>query len=154
DPDCLRRLLDFAEAHPDGAIFEARQLPYENPKLYNPATLETSWASREACLVRRDAFEGVGGFDKKLFGSTQGIDLSWRLRARGYRCYYVPRAIVSQSNVTDPDWQSPDEACQQTFGHLFLLWRYSSWWKILGGYRRLIWRLLGLRRDPERKQAF
>src|SRR5947209_5100860 len=62
DPACLRHLLEAAESRPDGAIFEARQLPYENPKLYDLVTLETSWASLGACLIRRDAFEAVGGF--------------------------------------------------------------------------------------------
>src|SRR5207244_1356826 len=112
-------------------IFEARELPYENSKLYDPVTLETSWASLGACLIRRDAFEAVGGFGAAQLWACEGVDLCWRLRAKGYRCYYVPRAVVRQSFATDPDWESAEQAYRRTVGHLFLLWRFGSALKIL-----------------------
>jgi GT2 family glycosyltransferase len=47
-----------------------------------------------ACLLmRRDLFLKVGGFDEKRFAvAYNDVDLCLRLRDRGYRCVYAPRA--------------------------------------------------------------
>ncbi len=95
EPDVLEPLLDAAHAGPDDvAAWELRQIPYEHPKAYDPATLETPWASAAALLVRRSAFESVGGFDARFFMYGEDVDLSWRLRARGWRLLYQPKFAV------------------------------------------------------------
>jgi GT2 family glycosyltransferase len=45
-------------------------------------------------LVRRDAFEAVGGFDERFFLYMEDVDLCRRFRAAGYRVAYEPGAIV------------------------------------------------------------
>jgi GT2 family glycosyltransferase len=46
-----------------------------------------------ACaLIRRDAFEDVGGFCELLPGNYNDVDLSLKLRSRGYRILWTPRA--------------------------------------------------------------
>ena len=45
-------------------------------------------------LYRRAAFAEVGGFDERFFCYFEDVDLGFRLRLRGYRCMYVPDAIV------------------------------------------------------------
>jgi GT2 family glycosyltransferase len=48
-----------------------------------------------ACmLVRRDAFEQVGGFDEDYFLFGDDIDLCWKLREAGHEVWYVPSAQV------------------------------------------------------------
>ncbi|KJR40273.1 Glycosyl transferase, family 2 domain protein, partial [Candidatus Magnetoovum chiemensis] len=47
-----------------------------------------------SCLVRRDAFDEVGGFDSKFFMYHEDVDLGWRLRLKGYRIKYIPQSIV------------------------------------------------------------
>ncbi len=47
-----------------------------------------------AALYRQAAFEEVGGFDEHYFCYFEDVDLGFRLRLRGYRCVYVPAAIV------------------------------------------------------------
>jgi GT2 family glycosyltransferase len=39
-------------------------------------------------------FDQLGGFDDDFFASHEDVDLSYRARLRGYRCRYVPDAIV------------------------------------------------------------
>ena len=45
-------------------------------------------------LVRRSAFEEVGGFDARYFLYWEDADLCRRLRARGYEIRYVPGATA------------------------------------------------------------
>lgn len=47
-----------------------------------------------ACLVRRDVFQELGGFDSAFFAVYEDVDLSYRFQLRGYRCTYVPEAVV------------------------------------------------------------
>ena len=47
-----------------------------------------------ACLMPKTVFEELGGFDEDFFASHEDVDLSYRARLRGYRCRYVPDAIV------------------------------------------------------------
>jgi len=47
-----------------------------------------------AILVRRSAFEEVGGFDEDFFLYAEETDLMARLRRKGYCILYEPRAVV------------------------------------------------------------
>jgi GT2 family glycosyltransferase len=50
--------------------------------------------SAAAALYRRDAFLQVGGFDERFFCYFEDVDLGFRLRLAGHRCWYVPSAVV------------------------------------------------------------
>jgi GT2 family glycosyltransferase len=45
-----------------------------------------------AALYHRDQLSDVGGFDERYFCYLE--DLAFRLRLTGYRCLYVPEAVV------------------------------------------------------------
>ena len=47
-----------------------------------------------ACMFRKDVFMDLGGFDEDFFMIYEDVDISYRARLRGYRCTYVPNAIV------------------------------------------------------------
>jgi GT2 family glycosyltransferase len=47
-----------------------------------------------ACLMPKAVFEELGGFDADFFASHEDVDLSYRARLHGYRCRYVPAALV------------------------------------------------------------
>lgn len=52
------------------------------------------WVSGACMLVRRSAFEAVGGFDDGFFLYCEDQDLCRRLRAAGGRVRYEPSAVV------------------------------------------------------------
>jgi GT2 family glycosyltransferase len=47
-----------------------------------------------ACLVPKAVFDELGGFDEHFFVSHEDVDLSYRARLLGYRCYYTAGAVV------------------------------------------------------------
>jgi mycofactocin system glycosyltransferase len=57
-----------------------------------PAT-RVAYAPAAAVIVRRSAFEAVGGFDASL-RVGEDVDLVWRLVEAGWRARYEPRSVV------------------------------------------------------------
>lgn len=53
---------------------------------------KVDWISGSAMLVRRDAFEGVGGFDERFFMYVEDLDLCERMRKDGWEVVYFPGA--------------------------------------------------------------
>ncbi|HEY0452464.1 glycosyltransferase [Actinophytocola sp.] len=100
NPDCyvsprmIGRLLS-AMRDPLVAAVDARQIPCEHPKWFDPVTGEQSWASGACLLVRTPWFREAGGFDADAFPSyVNDVDLSWRLRLAGGRVVHQPNAVV------------------------------------------------------------
>ena len=52
------------------------------------------WVSGACFLVRRTAFEQVGGFDEAYFMYAEDVDLCWRLGRAGWRVLYAPDAEI------------------------------------------------------------
>ena len=95
EPDSFKILSETVKkSAKDVAVWEMRQFPYEHPKIYSPVTLETSWASGACFLLRRDVFEVTGGFDESIFMYGEDVELSWRIRALGYKLLYVPSSCL------------------------------------------------------------
>jgi N-acetylglucosaminyl-diphospho-decaprenol L-rhamnosyltransferase len=55
---------------------------------------EVFGACGAAFLIRRDVFEELGGFDERFFMVYEDVDLSYRSRLAGYRCWYAADAVV------------------------------------------------------------
>jgi hypothetical protein len=71
----------------------------------------------------------VGGFDSKYFWSyCNDVDVSWRIRARGYVAVYVPEAVVFHDKRMDRDGGLIPTSTQDffsTLGRLHLAHRYG-----------------------------
>jgi N-acetylglucosaminyl-diphospho-decaprenol L-rhamnosyltransferase len=60
----------------------------------DPVEGETGWLSGACQLVRREAFDAVGGFDEAYFMFMEDVDLDRRLGLAGWRMIYVPSAVA------------------------------------------------------------
>lgn len=109
ESNTLSRLMSRAQADErDVASWEPRQKPYEHPKTYDPVTLEVTWSSHACVLFRSEALKHVGGYSKRLFLYGEDVELSYRMRDRGYRLRYCPDAVVwhySYREVAEFKWR-------------------------------------------------
>lgn len=118
-PDWLAALIAAAERYPQVAAIGSTQLRADAPGVYDgtgdvlhasglayrsnygkrpsapPALGESFSACAAAMLVRREAFEAVGGFDERYFCYFEDVDLCFRLRLLGHRVLQSPDAVVA-----------------------------------------------------------
>lgn len=64
------------------------------------------WAVGAFLLVRRDAYEAVGGFDESQWMFAEDLDLGWRLARAGWETRHEPAAVVRhhESAATSAAW--------------------------------------------------
>jgi GT2 family glycosyltransferase len=118
DPHWLANLWRAAAAHPEYALFTSRIVFLHDPARIDSAgdgylraggaykhghgapaarfaeSREVFGACGAAFLIRRDAFDALGGFDERFFMVYEDVDLSYRARLRGFRVWYVADAVV------------------------------------------------------------
>lgn len=78
-------------------------------------------ACAAAGIYPREAFEAVGGFDEDFFAYMEDIDLDMRLQLAGYRCLYLPDAVVLHVGSGSTGSRS-DFAVY--YGHRNLIWAF------------------------------
>ncbi len=92
--------------------------------------MDAGWLSGSCLVVRRDAFERVGGFDEGFFMFMEDVDLGRRLGLAGYRCRWVPGAAVT--HVGGQSWR--DDPAPMILAHHASAARYvglvfPGWWR-------------------------
>lgn len=114
DPDCVQRLVEFMDAHPecgiacplqyaettagrkvswagslqafpDGAHRLGQLADYREP-------FETYWANGACMMIRTDVVREIGVFDKNLRFICSDSDYSFTARSRGWKVFVVPQA--------------------------------------------------------------
>jgi N-acetylglucosaminyl-diphospho-decaprenol L-rhamnosyltransferase len=102
DPDMLTGL--FGRTGPLRFLLPSSAASRRNVVSSRRESATVDWVSGACMLVRRTAFDEVGGFDARYFLYWEDADLCRRLRARGYEIRYVSAAIavhqVGQSSRT------------------------------------------------------
>lgn len=121
------------------AMWEFRQKPYEHPKYYNPINGETSWASGACFVIKREIFEKVEGFDKKIFMYAEDVDLSWKVRLAGYKIKYMQSAALTHYCYKEAGEIKPTQYFNSIINNLNLRLKYGNfkdflrWIKYTGG---------------------
>ena len=170
DPEWLERLMEAVDRSPDVAMFASELriaadpsrldgagdayhvsgLPWrighgERAPSSHGAPHEVFAPCAAAALIRRAAFEDVGGFDESFFCYVEDIDLAFRLRLRGHRCLYVPGAVVRHvgSGTT-----ARHSAFVIYHGHRNLVWAWvknmPGWWMWLYAPQHLLLTVVSL----------
>jgi GT2 family glycosyltransferase len=145
EPAWLDALMDAARNHPRAGSFASCLVMDEDPSkldgigdAYHVSGLvwrighgrprpagqtdrEVFAACAAAAMYRVSALRSIGGFDESYFCYNEDVDVGFRLRLRGFRCWYVPAAVTRHvgSAVTG---RHSDFSLYH--GHRNLVWTY------------------------------
>jgi len=105
------------------------------------------WLSGACVLIRRSAYEQVGGFDPAYFMYFEDVDLGRRLGEAGWSNYYVPEAVITHTGAHSAGREVKRmEKAHHDSAYLYLRRRYSAWYYAplrlalrLGLWGRLWW---------------
>jgi GT2 family glycosyltransferase len=86
-----------------------------------PVTEEALLPSGSAALYRRAMLEAIGGFDDHFFLYCEDTDLGLRARWAGWKCLYVPEAVVEHHYSHSAGRASPLKAYYVERNRLFVL---------------------------------
>lgn len=126
DSLCNTLRMALADTEATVASWELRQIPYEHPKYYDPVTLETNWSSHACILMRRSAYEKVGGYDPEIFMYAEDVELSYRFRSHGYALKYLPGAVVHHYTYESAAQVKPMQHTGSAIGNLYIRLRYGQ----------------------------
>lgn len=70
--------------------------------------------STAGMLIRRDVFERLGGFDRRLPLMRDDVDLCWRAHSEGYRVLIAPDAVVRHAEAASRERRAVDCAGRTT----------------------------------------
>ena len=117
-PLWLKTLVEALEEHPEAGLAASKMLFYDNPNVIDRAgdaytragtgLLRGRGVSADKCnrqewvfgacagaaLYRAEMLNDIGLFDDDFFLLYEDVDLSFRAQLAGYRCLYVPEAVV------------------------------------------------------------
>ncbi|MDO8210009.1 glycosyltransferase family 2 protein [Conexibacter sp. CPCC 206217] len=86
------------------------------------APRDVAAVSGAALMVRRSAFETLGGFEPSYFMYQDDTDICWRARLAGWRVRFVPEAVVEH-----------DYTFEKGSSKWYWLER-NRWWTVLSNY--------------------
>ncbi|MBA0049476.1 glycosyltransferase family 2 protein [Streptomyces sp. AJS327] len=134
EPDALAELLRVVDADPSVTVagpklrgwYDRRQLLEAGVSIANSGRRWTGVERREqdqgqhdqvrpvlsvstaGMLVRRDVFEALGGFDRRLPLMRDDVDLCWRAHAAGHRVMVVPDAVARHAEAASRERRPVD----------------------------------------------
>jgi hypothetical protein len=119
EPEWLETLVSAAEQAPEAGMFASKILLRESDGRMDSAGIEVDRAgiawnrrwgehdlgeestcvevfgpSAAAAVHRRAILDHIGLFDEDYFIYYEDVDLAWRAQWAGWRCVYVPQAVV------------------------------------------------------------
>jgi GT2 family glycosyltransferase len=86
----------------DGRAIELGAGEGQSPRYLEPR--EVFGVCGAACLLRRQLFADLGGYDERYFSFYEDVDLNVRARIAGWRFEYVPDAVVW--HLGNASWQA------------------------------------------------
>ena len=143
-PDWLAALVSALEARPDAGMCASQVRLFGEPRLDSagmlvardgsskqrghgrlpedfPVLEEVLMASGSAALYRRSMLEDIGGFDDSFFLYCEDTDLGLRARWAGWKCLYVPQAVVEHHYSHSAGGASPLKAYFVERNRLFVV---------------------------------
>ncbi|MEU9375532.1 glycosyltransferase family 2 protein [Streptomyces sp. NPDC048255] len=140
EPDALTELLRVAEENPDAAVigpklrgwYDKKQLLEAGVSIARSGRRWTGLDRREqdqgqhdqvrpvlsvstaGMLVRRDVYDALGGFDRRLPLMRDDVDLCWRAQSAGHTVLVAPDAVLRHAEASARERRTVDCAGRTT----------------------------------------
>lgn len=108
---------------------------------------EAGWLSGACLLIRRSAFDEVGGFSGEYFMYFEDVDLGKKFGERGYESVFVPSAVVSHLGAHATSQASVRMMrVHHESAYTYLAAKYHAWylWPLRAALRVGLWLRLTL----------
>ena len=86
---------------------------------------EVDWIIGACMMVRREAYEAVGGMDERFFLYLEDVDWCYRMKKHGWSVYYVPSSVMKHYHRRESARFLPD---RQLVAHLASTFRFFDKW--------------------------
>jgi Predicted glycosyltransferases len=90
---------------------------------------DVGWLSGSFLLVRRSAFDAIGGFDDRYFMYFEDVDLGYRLGRAGWRNVYEPASVVTHIGAASTSTVRGEMLrIHHRSAYRFLAGKYRGWY--------------------------
>lgn len=86
------------------------------------------WASGACCLIRKDAFNRIGGMYSYFFMHSEEIDMCWRFIANGYKILYCPGSYIYHLGGGTLAYKAPRKTYLNFRNNMIMCFRNSPWY--------------------------
>lgn len=89
-----------------------------SPPLQSEAAIAVEQPAAAALMIRRDAYEEVGGFDERFYPAWyEDVDFCRRLRKEGWEIYFVPKARFLHEGGYSADTLGTEKFAKAYYGN-------------------------------------
>jgi GT2 family glycosyltransferase len=155
--DWLLRLVEVMESDESIGLAQAKIVLAENNRLLDNTglaldalgTWQTTYGLKEeefkepfeilaassgGCIIRRDVFDMLGGFDADYFIYDDDTDLSLRARLLGYKIVFVPSAVIAHHSKP-AKWFNPFNLFHSAKNRICTMLKTyemkNLWWRLI-----------------------
>jgi GT2 family glycosyltransferase len=86
---------------------------------------QVDWVLGACMIVKREAYQAVGGMDERFFLYLEDVDWCYRMKKHGWKVYYVHSAVMEHHHRRESAKLLPDS---RLLSHLFSTLRYADKW--------------------------
>lgn len=177
DPHWIAAALQAFSTYPDHWFFASRMVDFFNPDVLDSAgdcysktgmpckrgagepsahyreVEPVLGASAGAGFYRRELFDRIGLFDEGFHMYLEDVDLSLRAQLTGYRCLYIPAAVVHHIEAASDPGRGNEPLPRTRRGYYSkdrVFWITRNRWQLMMTYqpaRNLPWLLYGWTRS-------
>jgi GT2 family glycosyltransferase len=149
DPEVITELMRFVADKPDVGQLACRVVRADQPNFFDSAGLllypdgvcrSRGWQEKNlgqydraeevlaphgcACALRKTMLDRIGGFDEDFFCYFEDLDLGVRGQLAGWKCWYVPEALVRHRKSATAGNYSVFKAYHVERNRLYCLWKW------------------------------
>jgi GT2 family glycosyltransferase len=149
DPDVVAELMRFVADKPDVGQLACRVVRADQPNFFDSTGLllypdgvcrSRGWQEKNlgqydraeevlaphgcACALRKAMLDRIGGFDEDFFCYFEDLDLGVRGQLAGWKCWYVPEALVRHRKSATAGNYSVFKAYHVERNRFYCLWKW------------------------------